>query len=273
MDELRNEIQDLLDRLDPTDALDIFIIAAIIYAAFMLVKGTVAITLLRGAAIILIVLVVLAQALDLEVLDFLIRNSFTGLIIAVPIIFQPEIRRALERVGRTGFGAWTRPAFDGLVDTVATSAFELGRHKHGALIVFERETGLQSYIDTGVGVDAAPSPELLEGIFFPNTPLHDGAVILRENRVVAAGCTLPLSETRLSGEMGLRHRAGLGVSEGTDAVAVVVSEETGAVTVAADGRLYPRLDEPRLRGLLTRLLRVNGARAAIAPQDAAAEEA
>jgi diadenylate cyclase len=128
MDELRNEIQDLLDRLDPTDALDIFIIAAIIYAAFMLVKGTVAITLLRGAAIILIVFVVLAQAFDLEVLDFVIRNSLTGLIIAVPIIFQPEIRRALERIGRTGFGAWARPPFDGLIDAVSATAYDLGRH-------------------------------------------------------------------------------------------------------------------------------------------------
>ena len=258
MGELRTQIQDILDRLGPIDVLDIFLIALIIYAVFMLLRGTAAIALLRGAAIILIVFAFLAQVLNLIVLNFVIRNSLTGLIIAVPIIFQPEIRRALERVGRTGFRAWTHSPYEVLIDTVGRSALELASRKHGALIVFERKTGLQSYVDSGVPLDAVPSVELLEGIFFPNAPLHDGAVILRESRVIAAGCTLPLSETRLSGEMGLRHRAGLGVTEGTDAVSLMVSEETGAVAVAADGRLYPRLDEARLRGLLTRLLDSNG---------------
>ncbi len=252
-----HEIQDTLDRLGPIDVLDIFLIALLIYAVFMLLRGTAAIALLRGGAIILIVIVILVQALNLTVLDFVIRNSLTGLIIAVPIVFQPEIRRALERVGRTGFRVWARSPYEQLIDTVGRTAAELASRKHGALIVFERETGLQSYVDTGVPLDAVPSVELLEGLFFPNAPLHDGAVILRESRVVAAGCTLPLSETRLSGEMGLRHRAGLGVTEGTDAVALMVSEETGTIAVAADGRLYPRLDEARLRGLLTRLLDSN----------------
>jgi diadenylate cyclase len=181
-----------------------------------------------------------------------IRNSLTGLIIAVPIIFQPEIRRALERVGRTGL--WTRPAYENVIDVVSKVASDLSVRRHGALIVFERETGLQNHVDTGVAIDAVPTVELLEGIFFPNAPLHDGAVIMREDRVLAAGCTLPLSETRLSGEMGLRHRAGLGVTEGTDAVSLVVSEESGSIAVAADGRMYAHLDEARLRGLLARLL-------------------
>lgn len=249
-----NEIQDVLDRVDPLDPLDVLLIAFIIYAAFLLLRGTAAIALLRGAAIILVVIVFLAQALNLEVLDFVIRNSLTGLIIAVPIIFQPEIRRALERIGRAGLGVWARSPYEGLIETVSRTAAELAAQRHGALIVFERETGLQSYIDTGIALDATPSVELLEGIFYPNAPLHDGAVILRENRVVAAGCTLPLSETRLSGEMGLRHRAGLGVTEGTDAVSLMVSEEAGTIAVAADGRLYPRVDEVSLRGLLGRLL-------------------
>jgi diadenylate cyclase len=250
-------IKSAWDSLGPIDVLDIFLIALLIYGAFLLLRGTAAIALLRGAAIILIIITILAQALNLTVLDFVIRNSLTGLIIAVPIIFQPEIRRALERVGRTGFRVWTRSPYDQLIDTVGRTAMELASRKHGALIVFERETGLQSYVDSGVPLDAVPSVELLEGIFFPNAPLHDGAVVLRESRVVAAGCTLPLSETRLAGEMGLRHRAGLGVTEGTDAVSLMVSEETGTVAVAADGRLYPRLDEARLRGLLTRLLDSN----------------
>ncbi|MCH7836906.1 MAG: DNA integrity scanning protein DisA nucleotide-binding domain protein [Chloroflexi bacterium] len=126
--------------------------------------------------------------------------------------------------------------------------------RHGALIVFERETGLQSYIESGVPIDATPSIELLEVIFYPGGPLHDGAAILRASRVVAAACTLPLSETRLRGEMGLRHRAGLGVTEGTDAVSIIVSEETGNVSVAADGQIHARLDEAGLRELLPRLL-------------------
>ena len=250
----QDELNQVLDRFGPADALDILLFAALIYCAFLLLRGTAAITLLRGAAILLVGMVILARVLRLEVLDFVIRNSLTGLIIAVPIIFQPEIRRALERVGRTGFRVWARPAYDGLIDVVSDTAVDLAGHRHGALMVFERETGLQPYVETGVSLDAAPSVELLEGIFFPNSPLHDGAVILRESRVVAAGCTLPLSETRLSGEMGLRHRAGLGITEGTDAVSLMVSEETGAIAVAADGRLYSRLDETRLRALLARLL-------------------
>lgn len=249
-----NEVRDALDRVSALDALDIFLIAFLIYGAFLLLRGTPAITLLRGGAIILVGAVILARALNLEVLDFVIRNSLTGLLIAIPIIFQPEIRRALERVGRTGFLVGARSTTDGLIDTVSTAALQLAKQRHGALIVFERDTGLENYVESGVPVDAMPSAELLEGIFFPNAPMHDGAVILRENRVVAAGCTLPLSETRLPGEMGLRHRAGLGVTEGTDAVSLMVSEETGMVAVAADGRLYTRLDETRLRGLLLRLL-------------------
>ncbi len=254
MDQITNEIQDILDRVDGIDVLDVLLIALIIYGAFLLLRGTPAIALLRGGGVILVVIILLARSLDLEVLDALIRNSLTGLIIAIPIIFQPEIRRALERVGRTGLRGWQQPGFNEFLDSVAASAVELAGQRHGALIVFERETGLQGFVESGVGVDAELSKELLGGIFYPNSPLHDGAVIMRENRIVAAGCTLPLSETRLSGEMGLRHRAGLGVTEGTDAVALIVSEETGQVAVAADGRLRSRLDKARLRGLLERLL-------------------
>ena len=254
MGEFRDEVQNILDRVDPTDFLDVFLIALVIYLVFLLLRGTTAIALLRGAAIVLVGVVILAQVLNLEVLDFVIRNSLTGLLIAVPIIFQPEIRRALERVGRTGFRVWTRGSYDDVIDAVSVSAVELAKQHHGALMIFERDTGLQSYIDTGVAVDATPSVKLLEGIFYPHGPLHDGAVILRESRVVAAACTLPMSEMRLSGEMGMRHQAGLGVTEGTDAVSVMVSEETGMVSVAADGRLYARLDETRLRELLAQLL-------------------
>jgi diadenylate cyclase len=257
VDEFREELQDILDRFDLTSLLDIILIAAVIYWVLILLKGTAAIVLLRGAAILLVGAVILAQVLDLEVLDFVIRNSFIGLLIAIPIIFQPEIRRALERVGRTGLHVWARPSYDSMIDAVTESTLTLAKQRYGALIVFERDTGLQDVIDTGVALNAAPSPELIEGLFYPNAPLHDGALILRDHEVAAAGCTLPLSETRLPAELGLRHRAGLGITESTDAVSVMVSEETGAVSLAADGRLYPRLDDARLRGLLARLLRAS----------------
>jgi len=258
MDDFRNEIEDIFNRIDAIDFLDVFLIAAIIYGAFLLVKGTAAMALLRGAAAILVAVVILARVLNLEVIDFLIRNSLTGLIIAIPIIFQPEIRRALERVGRTGFRIWAQPGIADFIDTIVKSAMQLAVQRHGALIVLERETGLENHVETGVAIDSEPSSELFGGIFYPNSPLHDGAVILREGRVAAAGCTLPLSETRLPGEMGLRHRAGLGVTEGTDAISIMVSEETGMVALASDGRMYTRLDEARLRELLTNALSPNG---------------
>jgi diadenylate cyclase len=254
MDQFTDEVRDILDQFTPTDVLDILLIAFAIYWVLLLFRGTAAVAVLRGAAITLVGAVILAQALNLETLDWLIRNSLTGLIIAVPIIFQPEIRRALERVGRTGLRVWARPGYDGLIDKVSAAAGDLARQRHGALIVIERDTGLQSYIDSGVPVDAEPSIELIEGLFYPNSPLHDGAVVLRENRVAAAAVTLPVSDSRLPGDVGLRHRAALGVTEQTDAVAVVVSDETGTISVAADGRLYPQLDEGRLRGLLGTLL-------------------
>jgi diadenylate cyclase len=130
----------------------------------------------------------------------------------------------------------------------------MAKQKVGALIVMERETGLQEYTEKGVTIDAVPTPELLQNIFFPNSPLHDGAVVLRGERVIAASVMLPLSENELPGELGTRHRAGLGITERTDAVALVVSEESGQIAIAAEGRLYARLDEARMRGLLERLL-------------------
>ncbi len=259
MEELLDTIGENLSRLDVRSVVDILLIAAFAYWVLLLLRGTTAMAVLRGIAIVLIGAFVLARVLDLRVLNFLLRNSLIGLLIAIPIVFQPELRRALERVGRTGRRAWMgRPSYDVVVDAVTDAAANLSRQRHGALIVLERETGLEDYIDTGVRVDAAPSAELLEGIFFPNSPLHDGAVILRENRVVAAGCTLPLAEDvgpgYMGGYMGTRHRAALGITEDTDAVSVVVSEETGYISVASDGRMLHRLDEGRLWATLASIL-------------------
>src|SRR3990170_2290635 len=255
MADFRDAIADTLARLDARSAFDILLIAAIFYWLLLLLRGTTAMTLLRGAAILIIAAVVLAQTFDLKVLDFIIRNSFAGLLVGILIVFQPEIRRALERLGRTGLRAWLgRHVYDETIGAVSEAALRLAHHRHGALMVLERDTGLQDYIDTGVRVDAAPSVELLECIFYPNSPLHDGAVILRDNRVVAAACTLPLSENLVGDHKGTRHRAALGISERTDAVSVVVSEQTGDISLASDGRMVSRLDEMRLRATLASLL-------------------
>ena len=252
---LSDAIRDALERFEAASVLDILTISILIYLSLLLLKGTTAMSLLRGIVIVLVGAVILASVLELTVLDWLLRNSFPAILIAIPIIFAPEIRRFLERVGRTGRWPWPgRPLFEGVVDVVADTALNLSVDRHGAIIVFEREAGLEDYVDTGVKVDAAPSTQLLEGIFYPNSALHDGAVILREGRVAAASCTLPLSDRTDRELPGLRHRAALGISERTDAVALIVSEETGGISVAANGRMISRLDGPRLRGILRSLL-------------------
>jgi diadenylate cyclase len=262
MSDLINLFRDNFDQFDATSAIDIAIISLILFWLLLLLRGTTAMSVMRGVFILLIAAFALARIFDLRVLNFLLRNSFTGILIALPIIFQPELRRALERVGRTGSRAFgTTVSNAGTLDAVTDASADMARQRIGALLVIERETGLQDYIETGIAVDAVPSPELIEGIFFPNSPLHDGAVVLRGNRVVAAGVTLPLSDNTLPGELGTRHRAGLGITEQTDAVSVIVSEETGRISVAAEGRMHTRLDEQRLRALLERLLLGrNGAR-------------
>jgi len=255
MSDLVNFLRDNFEQFNLTSALDVAIISLIFFWVLMLLRGTTAMAVMRGAFILLLAAFLLARAFDLRVLNFLLTNSFTGLLIALPIIFQPEIRRALERVGRTGARAFGASVSNpGTIEAVTEAASDMAKEHVGALMVLERETGLQDYTESGIPVDALPSPELLNGIFYPNSPLHDGAVVLRANRIVAAGVTLPLSDNTTPGELGTRHRAALGITERTDAVSVVVSEETGRISVAADGRMYTRLDEARLRALLDRLL-------------------
>jgi diadenylate cyclase len=246
-----NRIHDALGRFEPASAIDILIISVIIYLVLLLMRGTTAVQLLRGIVILLLVAVALVRFFDLKVLAWVMRNSFPAILIAIPIIFQPEIRRFLERVGRTGRFRWgLRPSYDTVLDVVIEAAQNLSRHRHGGLLVLERETGLEEYADTGIRLDATPSAELLEGLFYPNSALHDGAVILRGNRVVAASCTLPLSGRLNRGHLGTRHRAALGITEHTDAVSIVISEETGAISVAASGRIISRLDGARLGAIL-----------------------
>jgi diadenylate cyclase len=248
-------VRDALASFGPASVIDILSIAVLIYLGLLLIKGTTAMSLLRGIVIVAVGAVIAAQLLELTVLDWIIRYSLPALIIAIPIIFQSEIRRFLERVGRTSRWPWPgRGLYEGVVDTIADASLQLAEKRHGAIMVVERETGLEDYIDTGIKLNAECSVPLLMSIFYPNSALHDGAVIVREDRVVAASSTLPLSDRIDQNFHGTRHRAALGVTERTDGVAVIVSEETGQISIAANGRMISNLDGPRLRGILRSLL-------------------
>lgn len=253
-DFIPDALRDTVARIGLSAVIDILIISLSIYWLLLLISGTTAMTVLRGAGVIFATAFLLSRALDLEVVSWALRNSVAGVVIAMAIVFQPEIRRALERIGRTGL----RSALQGddrrrAVDVVVRAAQRLARLNYGALIVMERETGTQEVVDTGIPLDAELSVELLVNLFVPNSPLHDGAVIVRGDRVIAAGCTLPLSEAPLPTEYGMRHRAALGITESTDAVVVVVSEERGEVSLASNGRMVFALNEPRLTRQLLRL--------------------
>jgi diadenylate cyclase len=249
--ELLRSSADTLQRFDLRAVLDITLIAAVVYWLLLWLRGTSAMSLLRGVAIVAAVCLALGNLFDLTVVNWLLRNSFTALLVAIPIIFQPELRRALERVGRTRMRTWrSRAPQEGLPTAITESARQCSDLRHGALVVLEGETGLQDYVDTGVRLDALPSAALIVAIFYANSPLHDGAVVIREGRIAAAHCTLPLAEVAEGTHLGTRHRAALGISERTDAIAVVVSEETGEISLASNGRLLRPLDPARLLGFL-----------------------
>jgi diadenylate cyclase len=239
--------------------LDLAAVTLIFYWFLTVVQGTRAVQLVRGIIILWLASAILSTLFALPTLTWLIRGSGIALLVAIPIIFQPELRRALEQLGRTG--TWLnrgllsgRGGMEAMIDEVATAATLLARQKHGGLIVIERQTGLQDYADKGVILDAEVTRQLLTNIFYPNAPLHDGAVIIRNERVLAAGTVLPLSENVLPSQYGTRHRAALGISEYSDALAVVISEERGTISLAANGRLVSNLNADRLKKLLLDLL-------------------
>lgn len=257
MPELPSSVTDVLTRFDFAAALDILLITLTIYWLLLLIRGTTAMTVLRGAVVLLLGAFLLSRVLDLRVVNWILRNSVAGIVIALTVVFQPEIRRALEQLGRTGMRTLRREDYRIALDDVVHTAFRLARQRHGALLVLERETGLEDVLDTGVRLNAALTDELLVSIFAPNTPLHDGAVVIMRDQVLAAGCTLPLSESPLPEGYGMRHRAGLGITERTDAVVVIVSEERGEVALAASGRMLTALDELRLVRELYRLFSID----------------
>ncbi|MFZ5916792.1 MAG: diadenylate cyclase CdaA [Chloroflexota bacterium] len=244
----------VFSRFDWVSLLDVFLVALVFYWLLYMLRGTQTEQLLRGVLILVLLVGLLSAIRPLRAFNWLVRGAVPALLVSIPVIFQPELRRALERLGRTGnllVSSSREQAMGPVIQGLASACQSLSERHRGALIVLERETGLGEYIDTGVGMDAAVTPELLETIFFPNTVLHDGAVIIRGDRIVAAACVLPLIEG-LPGDrtLGTRHRAALGVTVGTDAVAVVVSEETGIISIAHNGRMIRRLDGKRLQKIL-----------------------
>ncbi len=252
-----------IPKVGVTDIVEIVIIAALIYEIMIWIKNTRAWTLFKGI-VILIVFVLLAAIFNLNTILWIADKTLNVGIIAAIIVFQPELRRALEQLGRKNFinniftfddSKNTNERFsDRTITELVKATYELAKHKTGALIVIEKEISLTEYERTGIAIDSEISNQLLINIFEHNTPLHDGAVIIRGDRIVAATCYLPLSDNmELSKELGTRHRAGVGVSETTDSFTIIVSEETGKVSVAEGGKLIRNVDGENLKSELVAL--------------------
>ncbi len=239
--------------------IDVLIVAFVIYRLMLLIKGTRAVQLIKGV-VVLLVATALASLFNLYTMSWLLKHAMTALVVALPIVFQPELRRALEKLGSGKFLARTSMVTgtgeinqDKVITEITRSVAVLSKNRTGALIVLERATGLEEHMDTGVKIDGIVSAEFLVNLFIPKTPLHDGAVVIRGGRVVAAACFLPLSENPyLTSELGTRHRAGIGITEISDAVAVIVSEETGTVSVAVEGAIARDFNEAELQDRLSR---------------------
>lgn len=246
--------------IKPTNILDIAIIAVVGYNLYKMIRGTRAVQLLKGIAI-LLALNLISEYLGLTTVNWILVKAQTVLIIAIPIIFQPELRRALEKIGTGNLWSGFKKNGDDKqnvmanVNQIIRCMTYAAKNKTGVLIAIKRKMGLGEYTDTGIEINGKLSAELLGNIFIVNTPLHDGAVIVDGDKVLAASCYLPLSDSnRLSKELGTRHRAAVGLTEVTDAVVVVVSEETGAMSIADGGILIRDVSEQKLRELLLRKL-------------------
>ena len=248
-----------LEMFNIISIIDIAIVAFVIYKVMMIIKGTRAVQLIKGL-VVLIMASLLSNWFGLRTFAWILGQIQTVLVVALPVVFQPELRRALEQLGRGRFFA--RPmamlneeALGNLVEEVVRAVKILANNNIGALIILERETGVNDFIETGIKIDGLVSTEFLVNIFIPKSPLHDGAVIIRGDRIMAAGCFLPLSENpNLSKELGTRHRAGLGLTEQSDALGIIVSEETGVISIAEEGRLTRYLDENTLKEILSKRL-------------------
>lgn len=249
-----NELFELVPYLKSWNTyVDILIIALIFYKIMDLIKETRAEQLIKGI-VMLIIATKVSEMLGLHTVYWLLKNAMTVGFIAILIIFQPELRRALEHLGRGRFfskGDMVDQELDMMLDEINNAVAQLSKSKTGALIILEQDTGLNEHMETGIPIDSKVTAQLLVNIFIPNTPLHDGALVIRKNRIAAAACFLPLTQNQnLSKELGTRHRAALGITELSDALAIVVSEETGVISFAMEGKLSRYLDTKSLKEII-----------------------
>jgi len=262
-----NNILFIFQRLNWLSVLDILLVTLIFFLVLFSLRDTQAMVLLRGVIFLVVALVLLTTLVELPAFSWLVRNSLPALLLSIPVIFAPEIRRALERLGRAGTFTITsntkQPSsvdMQKVIRAIVEAAARLSARQHGALIVIQRLDNLDQYMETGVQMRAEVTPELLLQIFYPDTPLHDGSVIVADGRIVAAACVMPLSASGVLNktperQMGLRHRAALGISEVSDAVSVVVSEQSGSISISNSGRMIRRIDPERLENILIAFFR------------------
>ncbi|HMN11585.1 MAG TPA: diadenylate cyclase CdaA [Bellilinea sp.] len=263
MTDLLNELGFIFQRFTWQSALDIFLVALVFFAILLLLKDTQIMVLLRGVIIFVVVLGLITSMVELRAFGGLLKTIMPVLVLAIPVIFAPEIRRGLERLGRAGnfqnlFLKRENSYYEKMSNTihaVVSASSRLASKRHGALIILQRTDSLRDFVKTGVAMDSVVTPEVLLQIFYPNTPLHDGGVIINGDRIEAAACVMPLSSSGVLNrtpdhQMGLRHRAALGTSEASDAIVVVVSEETGSISIAHAGRMIRKLDSDRLENIL-----------------------
>ena len=268
MTEFLNNLFFIFQRVSWLSVFDILLVTLIFFGLLYSLRDTQAMALLRGMILLVVALILLTSLVELPAFSWFAQNSLPALLLALPVIFAPEIRRTLERLGRAGT-VWPVNAKSAdvtlgqTIRSVVSAAARLSARQHGALIILQRLDNLDDYIESGVQLNAKVTPEVLLQIFYPNTPLHDGGVIIVGAQISAAACVLPLSASGILNrsperQMGLRHRAALGMSEASDAIALVVSEETGAISIAHAGRMLRRLDPDRLENILIAFFRPNG---------------
>ena len=269
MTEFLNNLFFIFQRISWLSILDILLVTLIFFALLYSLRDTQAMALLRGMILLVVGIILLTSLVELPAFSWFAQNSLPALLLALPVIFAPEIRRALERIGRAGT-LWPASvtkspdtSLEQTVHAIVTAVARLSARQHGALIIMHRLDNLDEMAQTGVQMNAQVTPELLLQIFYPNTPLHDGGVIISNSKIVSAACVLPLSASGILNrtpdrQMGLRHRAALGVSEASDAISIVVSEETGAISIAHAGRMLRRLEPERLENILIAFFRPNG---------------
>jgi diadenylate cyclase len=265
IDGLIDNLRFVFERLDLFGILDVILVAAIFFVILRWLRDTQALVLLRGVILVIALISLLTSLEVLPAFSWLMRTALPAMLLVIPVIFAPEIRRALERLGRAGAildggRATASSEIEETISAVVSATARLSARRHGALIIMQRGDNLDEYIQSGVMMDSDVTPELILQIFYPNTPLHDGAVIVVASKLVSASSVLPLSASGVLSksperQMGLRHRAALGISEVSDAVAVVVSEETGSISVVNAGRMIRRLDAERLENILQALYR------------------